>query len=134
MPVKEAYDKTERDPSSGMDFTELLARYGVFDLQSPYEMIAVPTAWLMDPRITDRQKIALLILNSYCDEEGVITATRRQLQVFLHCKKQSVVDTLRTLQELGYIERIDGINGGRPTYRMLDPTPKIRKLPGKRKK
>ena len=133
MPTKADYNAYQRDPSHGMSFFELLSKYRTFDIKPPYKNISIPTSWLIDPRLSDRQKIVLLVLNAYSNKNGEITITTRQLQVYIHAERKSVINAMSRLQELGYIERIDGINGGRPTYKMIDPTPKVRKSSGPRK-
>ena len=133
MPTRHEYESYYREPSFGWPFEKLLSRYATFNIKSPYETISIPTAWLIDPRLNDRQKIVLLVLNAYADKDGAITITTRQLQVYTHSERKTVINAMSKLQELGYIERIDGINGARPTYKMLDPTPKVRKYSGPRK-
>jgi hypothetical protein len=133
MPNAETYGKYLKDPTSGMSFQELLDNYATFGIKSPYETIRIPTSWLIDPRLTNRQKIVLLVLNAYSDSNGHTTISKRQIQIYTHGDRAGTIRALEALANLGYIERIDGVNGKRPTYQMLDPTPKPKKSSGQRK-
>lgn len=128
MPSAEKYHKTQRDPSHGMDYETLLSSWGTFNIKSPYETIQIPTAWLIDPRMNNRQKIVLLVMNAYANKDGIITISRRQIQIYTHGDRIGTIRAVEALKNLGYIERIDNSNGRRPTYRMLDPTPPAEKL------
>lgn len=133
MPRKSSYDKLERDPSWGLSLEDILARYDTLNIKSPYKYIKIPTAWLVDPKLTNRQKIVLLIMNSYASTDKIITITTKQLQIYTHGDKTGTQKALDTLEQLGYIQRIDGQNGLWPQWKLLDPTPKVRKQSGQRK-
>lgn len=72
-------------------------------------------------------------MNAYADKDGVITISRRQLQIYTHGDKTGTIRAIETLQQLGYIQRIDAVNGKRPTYQMLNPTPRPKKSSGPKK-
>ncbi len=133
MPRKSSYDKLERDPSWGYTLEDILARYDTLNIKSPYKCIKVPTAWLVDPKLTHRQKITLLVMHAYASRDKIITITVRQLQIYLHGDKVGTKRAIHGLEELGYIQRIDSKNGMWPQWKLLDPTPKVRKQSGQRK-
>jgi hypothetical protein len=134
MPDADKYDRIYRDPSFGMAYKTLLACWESFNIKSPYETIEIPTAWLIDPRLSNREKIVLLVMNAYANKEGVVTISKRQLQIYTHGDRTGMIRAIKTLKKLGYIERIDAINGKRPKYRMIDPTPPLEKLSEPKKK
>lgn len=127
MPNKAKYDRIYRDPTSGLSLEDILAKYETFNIKCPYNTIEVPASWIIDPKLTEREKIILILMHAYSNKNDEITITTRQLQVYIHADRSSCRRTIQKLISNGYVTRIDGINGARPTYRIADPTPKVRK-------